>query len=117
MKFQIMIIIIIIMMEKIKGMKYFDTASLAMNPPMYMMDGSLDVGDFDQDGGLDVVGGGLSMNEENTFVLYRQNVSLHFYNVANVVNFPDGVPSGFSNGRIVFIDINHDGLLDIFFAG
>src|SRR3989338_9781329 len=113
-KRMIIIIIIIIIIMRIFG-NYFDVSNVAMHPKLYSQSGSMSSGDYDGDGKLDVLCGGASEVQVH-FVLYRQNDSLAFYNVTNGVTFPEAIPPGFANGRIVFVDWNADGWLDFFYS-
>ena len=100
--------------------KYFDAADQAIYPPIYLQLGSLAAGDYDNDGKLDIACGGRTHIESGValmFILYHQNSSLQYYDVTNTVTFPAGIPPGFSFGRVLFLDVSLDGLLDFFYAG
>src|SRR3989338_2156767 len=97
--------------------KYFDSADQAIHNVVYLQLGSLSSGDYDNDVKLDIVGGGSSVSPAPTFILYHHNISMQFFDVTNGVTFPGGVPPGFFIGRVNFVDVNADGLLDIFYSG
>src|SRR3989338_8765163 len=96
---------------------YFDVASQAVLLPVYLRDGGIGVGDFDGNGLDDFMVGGLSSNSFANFYLYKQNRSMIFCDITNGATFPTGVPAGFSYGRPLFVDINRDGSMDLFYTG
>src|SRR3989338_893324 len=95
---------------------YFDVAQQAMNPVVYIQTGDITVGDYNLDGRQDIAFGGNSFGNL-VLLLYRQNATLLFYDVTNSVTFPGGLPLGFEAGMLELIDLNADGLLDLFYAG
>src|SRR3989338_6428264 len=116
----IMMILFLWIIYLVGTKKYFDAANQVMYAPTYLQDASLAAGDYDMDGLQDIACGGISASELGgvvIFVLYHQNASLQFYDVTNIVTFPSGVPSGFFFGRVAFVDVDADGLLDFFYAG
>src|SRR3989338_10076833 len=115
-----LMVIMMLIIYLVGAQKYFDAADQAMHPPIYLQEGSLAAGDYDNDGKLDIACGGLANTEtENVlvFILYHQNSSLQFYDVTNTGTFPAGIPPGFFFGRVLFLDVSLDGLLDFFYAG
>src|SRR3989338_9331874 len=92
----------VMVMVIMKAQKYFYAAEQAFNPIIYLQFGSLSSGDYDNDGKLDIVCGGISVVGAS-FVLYHQNMSLNFFDVNNAVTFPNGLPPGFFSGRVVFV--------------
>src|SRR3989338_9536127 len=96
---------------------YFDVTSQAVFPPAYLYYGSVGLGDFNGDGLIDFLVGGSTSASSYNFYLFKQNRSLSFYDITNGATFPVGVPSGFSDGRVLFVDVNGDGALDVFYTG
>src|SRR3989338_2287954 len=97
--------------------QFMDLTELVLNPTIYLIDGSLDAGDFDNDGMLDFICGGVSVGNALNLKLYRQNQSLLFWDVVNQITFPEGIPNGYYFGKNRLVDVDHDGKLDIFYSG
>src|SRR3989338_5704261 len=96
---------------------YFDVASQAVLLPVYLQHGGIGVGVFDGNGLDDFMVGGKSSTKDVNFYLYKQNRSMIFCDITNGATFPTGVPRGFNAGRPLFVDINGDGSMDLFYTG
>src|SRR3989338_4353945 len=75
------------------------------------------IGDFNGDGLSDFMVGGISLLFGTNFFLFKQNSSLQFYDITNTGTFPEGLPLGFKMGRPIFVDMNKDGVIDLFYSG
>src|SRR3989338_6293954 len=92
-------------------------AAFPLTPlPVRFVDGNLILRDFDGDSRCDLVLNGLN-NTVAAFVMYRQNVSLTFYNVANTASFPAGSPLGTQRGMMDIGDLDGNGRPDLFVTG
>src|SRR3989338_10836108 len=96
---------------------YFDVVSQAVLLPVYLQTGGIGVGDFDGNGLDDFMVGWESSTKNVNFYLYKQNRSMIFCDITNGATFPTGVPVGFWFGRPLFVDINGDGSMDLFYTG
>ena len=96
---------------------YFDVTTQAVFPAAYLQKGGIGFGDFNGDGLADFMVGGETSSKLANFYLYKQNTSLVFCDITNGATFPSGVPLGFFNGRPLFVDVNGDGSMDLFYTG
>ena len=117
MKMMMMMMMMMMMIWMYCSRYYFDVVSQAVLLPAYLRNGGVGVGDFDGNGLADFMVGGLSSNSVVNFYLYKQNRSMIFCDITNGATFPTGVPLGFFAGRPLFVDINGDGSMDLFYTG
>src|SRR3989338_407940 len=115
---KIIIIIIIIIIIKERKSILIDVSNQALHFPCNVYRSSLSSNDFNGDGLVDLVGGGSKNSATtNSFCFLRQNFSLAFFDIANAVTFPGGVPQGLAYGAIALVDLNGDALPDLLYAG
>ena len=114
---RIIIIIFLVIIWMISSEFFFDTTSTSMHPVVYLQKGSADAQDYNGDGLLDLITGGLTVSESPILLLYHHNATGGFYSVTNAVTFPDGLPQGFFYGRVAFVDVDGNGIVDFFYAG
>ena len=96
---------------------FIGITSQSFNVIHNMRYGEIVVGDMNADGLWDVMLSGQSSQLNFNFFLYKQNASLKFFDVTNGVTFPGGLPTGVIAGQLIFVDINRDGRMDLFYVG
>ena len=95
----------------------FSITSQSLHPLQNLKFGGMGIGDFNGDGLSDFMVGGISLLFGTNFFLFKQNSSLQFYDITNTGTFPEGLPLGFKMGRPIFVDMNKDGVIDLFYSG
>ncbi len=89
-----------------QGKDIFKDVSVAIRP---LMRGSVDAGDFDHDGRVDLLMTGESSERPYTLI-YHNNKDFNFIEVPNTI-------PGVVNGKALWGDYDHDGDLDILISG